>query len=390
MKKNLLIFIACVILSFGAFCDTYFMWGGDTGYENMAGNNGWYFDTFFDVQHYFFDGPIGLGLDLRVKFPIIGYRYKFENKGYYSSRYSDVYDIGGGVDFIASPTLSLRLFYHKNNGKGLRPIIKFFPVFAYSIHEDFDYISTINNDGRRSEQEKVKEPYIGGGIEICLNLTVSQYPMGGSEFFLTYNQGKLIDTKENYFSIGFGVRGFFRKSPRDERIVRQLELEEFKRLEEESDREKQKRLQEEQKRQQRENERLRAEKSVIQSGSLTEIINFAEQYGYSANIRLAIERILSGNKNATYKELGNFENPYIFEKGTVYYCSSLTVFQWISEYSFLAKVKGDIIYVETISNEIVGNTKTIYYAYLKANGVMEYNSAMSSLNIVPRFTLMLF
>lgn len=54
MKKNLLIFIACVIISFGAFCDTYFMWGGDTGYENMAGNNGWYFDTFFDVQHYFF------------------------------------------------------------------------------------------------------------------------------------------------------------------------------------------------------------------------------------------------------------------------------------------------------------------------------------------------
>lgn len=385
MKKKFIILAAFAIFSAGAYCDMYFMWGVDNGYTNMAGNSGWYFGTFLGAQYYPFDGPIGVGLDLKLRFPLINYKdYKYEYR-YRNSLHnineirtakSDIASIG--IDFVVAPTLSLRLFY-KEHKRNFHPVLKLYPVFAYSKHNEFSFLKLLD---KSNSFKTISEPYIGGGIEICFNWTKAvEYPRGGGEVFLMYNQGTLLDTKEKYFSIGLGIRGFLRSSIRDKRAVEKIRLEQERMQREYA-------AQKEQERIRLAQERAEAETAAIKSGSLPKMIDFINQYGDSENIRLAIEQFLSGNKNQSYKELKYFENPYSFEKGSVYYCSSLSVYQWISEYSFLAKVDGEIIYVETSNIENVKNR--ISYAFLKANGVMEYSSAMSSLKIVPRFTLMLF
>lgn len=389
MKKKFLIFIFCPIFSFGAYCDVYLMWGIGTGYSNMAGNGGWcMFDTYFNTQYYPFDGPIGFGFDLRMKYTLIGYDYKYYEYDRY--RPNKIKEINGHVgqncvEFIACPTLLLRLFNHRNNGDGVHPVLKFFPVFAYSIHDAFncydDITQPIPSYSSLPAKPGVKEPCIGGGVELCLNWARSQYPTGGGEVFLMYNQNKFLETKENYFSIGFGVRWYFRKSLLDEKALKKVALEQEQRQKEYAARQ-------EQIRQQKAQERQDAENAAIQSGSLNEMINFINQYGDSANIKLAIERYFSKDKNQPHKEIKGYDNPYSFENGSVYFCSSMSVFQWVSKYSFLAKVNGDIIYVETSDIENLGSR--ISYAFLKANGVFEYSSAVSSLNIVPRFTLVLF
>ncbi|MBD5436327.1 MAG: hypothetical protein HDR36_07450 [Treponema sp.] len=383
MKKKFMVLIAFVIFSASTYCDIYFMLGADLGYANMEGYGGFHLETFFDTQYYPFDGPIGVGLDLKLRFPIIRCEYRNEYKQMGKILTSKLRTTTtGGIDFVVAPTLSLRLFhknYNYNRNLHLYPVLKVFPVFAYSKHSTHYYL--LNIEGQRLGLTRISEPYIGGGAEICFNLTrFEDYPTGGGKVFLTYSHGWLMDTKEKYFSVGLGARGFFRRSLRDKRAVKKAKLE-------------QERMQaeyaalQEQKRQQAELERQEAENAAIKSGSLDNMINFINQYGDSKNIRLAIERFLSRNENASYKEFSSYENPYSFERGGVYYCSSMEVFQWVSEYSFLAKVNGKVIYVETSNIEDVRGW--ISYAFLKANGVYEYNSA-TSLNIVPRFTLMLF
>lgn len=379
MKKIFIFLAGFVIFSAGAYCDIYFMLGADLGYANMDGNGGFYAGTFFDTQYYPFDGPIGLGLDLKIRISNIinTFQNEYKQLGEVLISKEKPY-VKAGVDFMVTPTLSLRLFY-KNRNRNLYPVLKAFPVFGYSRHKEHYYLLRLNHTS--DDWPSISEPYIGGGGEICLNYS-NEYPIKwGGEFFLTYSYGYLMHTKEKYFSIGLGARGFLRKSLLDKRAAEKAALERTQRQIEYAE-------QQERIRQQKEQERSEAEAAAIKSGSLTEIINFINQYGDSKNARLAIERLLSGNENQSYKELKYFENPYSFEKGSVYYCSSLSVYQWISEYSFLAKVDGEIIYVETSNIENVKNR--ISYAFLKANGVMEYSSAMSSLNIVPRFTLMLF
>ena len=389
MKKTFMIFAAFVIFSASAYCDIYLMWGGDIGGESQGGP---YTGTFFDTQYYPFDGPIGLGLDLKVRWPFTSIDYKYQKKKDYSNKIETVqsYDGGFGIDLIAAPTLSLRLFQNRNDGKGLRPVLKFFPVFAYATHPEFHFLRPI--DQPKKEWKYVSELYIGGGFEACLNRTGNPFPTRGTEFFLTFDYGKLMETKETYFSIGVGIRGFFRKSLRDEKTMMKLELEaaqERKQLLEQEEKRRQEVFQQlERERLQRMQERTAAEESALQSGSLREMINFVNQYGDSKNIRIAIERLLSENKNQSYKELTYYENPYSFERGSVYYCRSLTVYQWVSEHSFLAKTNDNsIIYIETANIGRV--TNTISYAFLKSNGVMEY-SARAGLQIVPKFTLMIF
>lgn len=383
MKKKFIILAAFAIFSAGAYCDIYFMLGADLGYANMAGQGGFHFETFFDTQYYPFDGPIGVGLDLKLRLPRIGHNYRNEYKQMGEVLTSRLKSSTGpfNIDFVVAPTLSLRLFYKTNNRNlNLYPVLKVFPVFAYSRHGEPYFLMRLGQSA--NDWPVISEPYIGGGAEICLNLTQDvPYPKGGGEFFLTYSYGQLMHTKEKYFSIGLGARGFFRKSLLDKRAVEKIRLEQERMQREYA-------IQKGQERIRLAQERAEAETAAIKSGSLPKMIDFINQYGDSENIRLAIEQFLSGNKNQSYKELKYFENPYSFEKGSVYYCSSLSVYQWISEYSFLAKVDGEIIYVETSNIENVKNR--ISYAFLKANGVMEYSSAMSSLEIVPRFTLMLF
>lgn len=379
MKKNFMVLIAFVIFSASTYCDIYFMWGLDNGYANMAGNGGYYSNILFDTLYYPFDGSIGLGVDLKLQFPWIHYKdhwsqYRQNTIGeLITTKSGGLYT---GIDFVVTPTLSLRLFHNRRN---YYPVLKVFPIFAYSKHKEFYFFRPYT--GGSKYPATVSEPYIGYGGEICFNWTKSvDYPTGGGDLFLTYSYGWLMDTKEKYFSIGLGIRGFLRRSLRDKRAVKKAELEQERLRAEYA-------ALQEQKRQQAELERQEAETAAIKSGSLDNMINFINQYGDSKNIRLAIERLLSRNENASYKEFSSYENPYSFERGGVYYCSSMEVFQWVSEYSFLAKVNGKIIYVETSNIENVRGR--ISYAFLKANGVYEYNSA-TSLNIVPRFTLMLF
>lgn len=380
MKKKFMVLVAFAIFSAGTYCDVYFMCGLDNGYVNQAGNGGYYASVFFDTLYYPFDGPIGLGMDLKLRFPILSYKghryqYRLNTIGELRTASSSASHIG--IDFVVAPTLSLRLFY-KNHERNFYPVLKVFPVFAYSKHKEFVFLRLLNE---RSDMGTVSEPYIGYGGEICFNWTKSvDYPTGGGDLFLTYSYGWLMDTKEKYFSIGLGIRGFLRRSLRDKRAVKKAELEQERIRAEYA-------ALQEQKRQQAEQERQEAETAAIKSSSLDDMINFINQYGDSKNIRLAIERLLSRNENASYKEFSSYENPYSFERGGVYYCSSMEVFQWVSEYSFLAKVNGKIIYVETSNIENVRGR--ISYAFLKANGVYEYNSA-TSFNVVPRFTLMLF
>ena len=377
MKKFFCSLFAFTILSIGAYCDIYFMWGANLGYANMAGDGGFYADTFFDTQYYPFDGPIGVGLDLKLRLTGIHYEYLDGNQRVPKVKT----DMGlAGIDFMVAPTLSLRLF-HKNIRSILYPVLKVFPVFAYSRHKEFYFVMQPGQTARN--WPSIFEPYIGYGAEICLNKPVydGAHPWWGAEFFVTYNHGKLLDTKEKYFSIGLGARVYFRKSLIEKREMEKIELEAAQKQREYEARKAQIRQQEEQ-------ERLQAEALAIESGSLRAMIEFLNQYGDSANIRFAIEQVLSNNKNQSYKELSHFDNPYSFERGSVYYCSTLDVYQWVSEYSFLAKVNGKIIYVETANIENVKSRIT--HAFLKANGVLEYNTATSSLNIVPKFTLMLF
>lgn len=375
MKKFFCSLFAFAIFSVGAYCDTYLMWGGDFGYANMAGNNGFYAGTFFDTQYYPFDGSIGVGLDLKLRIPFIRYKAHEYLYGHYQNK--EIQVTNTGVDFIAAPTLSLRLASFS---------LKAFPLFAYSIHSDFDFVEI---DGQ--VRGNVKEPYIGGGAEIG-------WFGHFIDAFLTYSYGKLIYTKEKYFSIGFGVRFSSRIKSLQERKKEEEEkaLAEQKRQQEYAEQQAQKQReyeakqalmrQQEQERLQAEQERAQAETAAIESGSVKKMIDFVNQYGYSENINLAIERGLSNNKNQPYKELTYVGNPYSFERGSVYYCSALEVTQWLSEHSFLAEVNGKIIYVET-SN--IKNVKSrITHTFLKANGVYEYNS-VSRLNIVPKFTLML-
>lgn len=385
MKKFFCSLFAFTILSIGAYCDMYFMLGADFGYANMAGNSGYYFGGFFDVQYYPFDGPIGLGVDLKARMPLIKYKdHKYQYR--YTDPYNRIDEIRtlnsntkyGGSDFMVAPTLSLRLFYKKHNN--VYPVLKVFPVFAYSKHQEFEFVHLLD---KSNSSKTIKEQYIGYGAEICLNKQSlwGVYPKLGTQFFVTYNHGKLLDTNEKYFSIGLGVRFYYRKSLLEERAAEKARLEAAQKQREYEARKAQIRQQEEQ-------ERLQAEALAIESGSLRAMIEFLNQYGDSANIRFAIEQVLSNNKNQSYKELSHFDNPYSFERGSVYYCSALDVYQWVSEYSFLAKVNGKIIYVETSNIENVKSRIT--HAFLKANGVLEYNTATSSLNIVPKFTLMLF
>lgn len=386
MKKQFMVLIAFVIFSASTYCDIYFMLGADLGYANMSGNGGFYYGTFFDTLYYPYDGPIGVGLDLKIRRPIIRNNYQNEYKQLGKTLISKLKTAGcGGIDFVVAPTLSLRLVQLDfgclfEKALNLYPVLKVFPIFAYSKHNESYFLMRLGQSA--DDWPGISEPYIGGGAEICFNLTqFEDYPTGGGEFFLTYSYGRLMHTKEKYFSIGLGARGFFRRSLRDKKAVKNAKLEQERRQAAYA-------ALKEQERQQAEQERQEAETAAIKSGSLDEMVNFINQYGDSKNIRLAIERVLSRNENASYKEFSSYENPYSFERGSVYYCSSMEVFQWVSEYSFLAKVNGKIIYVETSNIENVRGR--ISYAFLKANGVMEYNSAMSSLNIVPRFTLMLF
>lgn len=383
MKKNFMVLIAFVIFSASTYCDIYFMLGADLGYANMEEYGGFHLETFFDTLYYPFDGPIGLGLDLKLRLSILRQDFRNEYKQLGQILTSELRkSTDCDIDFVVAPTLSLRLFhknYNYNRNLHLYPVLKVFPVFAYSKHGEHYYLMRLGQSGSRP---RIAEPYIGFGGEICFNLTrFEDYPTGGGEVFLTYSHGWLMDTKEKYFSVGLGARGFFRRSLRDKRAVKKAKLEQERLRAEYA-------ALQEQKRQQAELERQEAETAAIKSGSLDNMINFINQYGDSKNIRLAIERFLSRNENASYKEFSSYENPYSFEKGSVYYCSSLNVHQWLSEHFFLAKVNGDVIYVETANIENVKNR--ISYAFLKANGVLEYNTVASSLNIVPRFTLMLF
>lgn len=386
MKKKFMVLIAFAIFSIGAYCDIYFMLGADLGYANMAEHGGFIFETFFDTQYYPFDGPIGVGLDLKFRLPAIDHVCEYD-KNFKETLFQHGSPAPRGrMDFVVAPTLSLRLvqldfgdlFF--SGEASLYPVLKVFPVFAYSKHREPYFI--IHTGQSPGDWPMISELYIGGGAEICFSMTgYGEYPKGGGEIFLTYSYGRLMQTNEKYFSIGLGGRGFFRRSLRDKRAVEKAELKLAQLQAEYAARQ-------EQKRQQEELERQEAEAAAIKSSSLDEMINFINQYGDSKNIRLAVEQVLSGNKNQPYKEFNGYENPYGFEKGSVYYCSSLNVHQWLSEYSFLAKVNGDVIYVETANIENLKNR--ISYAFLKANGVLEYNTAASSLKIVPRFTLMLF
>ncbi|MDE5776633.1 MAG: hypothetical protein K2H67_07130 [Treponemataceae bacterium] len=385
MKKIFMLFVFLTIFSAGTYCDIYFMLGGDLGYVNMGGYGGFIFETFFDTQYYPFDGPIGLGMDLKLRLPVIRREYRAEYKKGNKILISELMKAEStcGVDFVVAPTLSLRLFhknYNYNRDLHLYPVLKVFPVFAYSKHSNHYYLLDIK--GQTHGSTRIAEPYIGYGGEICFNWTKSvDYPIVGGDLFLTYSYGWLIDTKEKYFSIGLGARVFLRRSLLDKRAVEKSKME-LERMQAEYA------AMQQRVREQKELEKQSAETAAIISGSLDEMINFINQYGDSKSVRLAIEQVLSGNENQSYKEFNGYENPYSFEKGSVYYCSSLNVHQWLSEHSFLAKVNGDVIYVETANIENVKNR--ISYAFLKANGVLEYNTAASSLNIVPRFTLMLF
>lgn len=380
MKKFFCSLFAFAILSVGTYCDTYLMWGGDVGYANMAGNGGYYTGTFFDTQFYPFDGSIGVGLDLKLRIPFIRHKVHSYLYEHYTNEEIQVTDLG--VDFIVAPTLSLKLSSFT---------LKAFPLFAYSIHTDFDFVEV---DGQ--VRGNVKEPYIGGGAEISWAGRII-------EAFLTGSYGKLMHTKGKYFSIGLGVRCFSRIKSHREKIEEEKIAEQQALI----------RQQEEQERLQAEQERAQAETVAIQSGSVKKMMEFANQYGGSENIRLAIERVLSNNKNQSYKEISLFDNPYSFEKGSVYYSPStnfgrtvsIYVYQWLSQYSCLAQVtdapmdpenliydrqyfRTEIIYIE---GENIKNIKgkKIDRAFLKANGVYVYNTAGGSFKIVPKFTLML-
>ena len=162
-----------------------------------------------------------MGLDLKLRLTGIHYEYLDGNQRVPKVKT----DMGlAGIDFMVAPTLSLRLF-HKNIRSILYPVLKVFPVFAYSRHKEFYFVMQPGQTARN--WPSIFEPYIGYGAEICLNKQSlwGVYPKLGTQFFLTYNHGKLLDTNEKYFSIGLGVRFYYRKSLLEERAAEKARLE---------------------------------------------------------------------------------------------------------------------------------------------------------------------
>jgi hypothetical protein len=117
---------------------------------------------------------------------------------------------------------------------------------------------------------------------------------------------------------------------------------------------------------------------------------YLNDYGdyFNEDAYVEIARRITNNPNIDFHKIKSVQNPYAFEKESVYYCHELYVIQWMDR-AFSAAVyreRGDLIYIDEMPN-VADIGKIINHAYLVYKGTAETTYANGGKGIIPVFKL---
>ena len=100
-----------------------------------------------------------------------------------------------------------------------------------------------------------------------------------------------------------------------------------------------------------------------------------------------IAKLVAKNTKIELKELPYISNPYVLDKNCLYYVSSLPVYQWTGNGSFLAEVGTDKVIFIRNAYDLSKISSGIKNAYLKYVGTYEYTNRYSGVQVVAEFDL---
>lgn len=100
-----------------------------------------------------------------------------------------------------------------------------------------------------------------------------------------------------------------------------------------------------------------------------------------------IAKLVTKNTKIELKELPYISNPYVLDKNCLYYVSSLPVYQWTGNGSFLAEVGSNKVIFIRNAYDLSKIGSGVQNAYLKYVGTYEYTNRYSGVQVVAEFDL---
>lgn len=142
---------------------------------------------------------------------------------------------------------------------------------------------------------------------------------------------------------------------------------------------------------------------AVRSRNIDRIVNYINTYKnnryFVTDSYREIAKILSNNQNINFVYIRNdhnadIPNPYNFDRNSIYYCSRITLQQWI-ERSFLADISNGnsrgstLIYVQDSYN--VNNiSRSINNVYLRYIGTETYTAVSGAITTVAKFNIIYY